>query len=118
MDGSETGSNLCDIGAVEYQFEQDPPVESLDLDFAGTGSGRVTSNPVGIDCTDDCEAHFSAPTLVRLTATADAGSTFTGWSGDCTGTGLCQVAMSLGKQVTATFTGSGPELIFANSFED
>ena len=118
VDGSETGSNLCDIGAVEYQFEQDPPIETLNLDFAGNGSGRVTSNPPGVDCSDDCETFFPSQTNVRLTATPDAGATFTGWSGACTGTGLCQVVMSLSKQVTATFSQSGPEEIFASGFED
>jgi hypothetical protein len=41
---------------------------------------------------------------VTLTATASAGSTFTGWSGACTGTGSCVVTMSAAKSVTATFT--------------
>jgi len=38
-----------------------------------------------------------------LTATAAAGSTFTGWSGACTGTGTCVVTMDQDRAVTATF---------------
>ena len=38
-----------------------------------------------------------------LSAAADAGSTFTGWSGDCTGTGTCNLTIDAAKNVTATF---------------
>jgi uncharacterized repeat protein (TIGR02543 family) len=41
--------------------------------------------------------------LVTLSAVPDTGSTFTGWSGDCTGTDDCQVTMSTTKTVTADF---------------
>jgi uncharacterized protein (TIGR03382 family) len=40
---------------------------------------------------------------VTLTAASAAGSNFGGWSGDCTGTGSCQLAMSVARSVTATF---------------
>jgi hypothetical protein len=42
----------------------------------------VTSNPAGIDCGVDCTETYNASTVVTLTATADTGSTFTGWTGD------------------------------------
>jgi uncharacterized repeat protein (TIGR02543 family) len=52
---------------------------------AGTGTGTITSNPAGINCGSTCSAMFLfAP--VTLTATPAAGSTFTGWTGSCTGT--------------------------------
>src|SRR6266480_2885030 len=41
--------------------------------------------------------------MVTLTATADAGSTFTGRTGDCSGTGSCIVTMDQDRGVTATF---------------
>jgi PKD repeat protein len=69
----------------------------------GTGSGTVTSSPAGISCGDSCEASFDADTLVTLTATPDASSTFSGWSGPCSGTGSCQVTMDQARSVTATF---------------
>jgi hypothetical protein len=49
---------------------------------------------------------------VTLTAAAAAGSSFAGWSGACTGSGPCTVAMTAARSVTATFntttTGSTP----------
>jgi predicted heme/steroid binding protein len=40
---------------------------------------------------------------VILTASPATGSTFTGWSGGCTGTGNCAVTMGAAQNVTATF---------------
>jgi hypothetical protein len=74
----------------------------------GTGSGTVTSTPASIDCGTTCSASYAAGTSVTLTATAAVESTFTGWSGACTGTGTCAVSMTEPRSVTATF-GSTPE---------
>ena len=71
---------------------------------AGSGWGQVSSDPAGIDCPgSSCQASFDAGTAVTLTATPNAGSTFIGWSGDCSGTGSCQVTMADARSVTATF---------------
>ena len=78
----------------------------LTVTLAGGGSGKVTSNPAGIDCGSSCVASYDPGTLVTLTATADADSSFTGWSGDgCTGTDPCLLTMNGNFDVTATFTG-------------
>jgi len=70
----------------------------------GTGSGMVTSDPAGIDCGPACTDTFKACTQVTLTATADAGSTFAGWTGECTGgSKTCTVTMNADKTVKATF---------------
>ncbi len=70
---------------------------------AGAGSGRVTGVPSGIDCGPDCSETYAAGTPVTLTASAEPGSSFTGWSGACTGTQSCAVTMNAGRSVTATF---------------
>jgi len=67
------------------------------------GSGTVTSNPAGIDCTASCAASFAAGTAVSLTAAPASGSIFSGWGTNCTGTGACNVTMTSDEFVTATF---------------
>jgi len=76
----------------------------LTISRAGTGGGTVASAPAGIDCGASCAASFATGTSVTLTATPDATSTFDGWSGDCSGTGDCTVALDGARSVTATFT--------------
>ena len=83
-----------------------PPGYTLDVTLTGTGSGFVVSLPAGINCpAGNCSTSFRSGTLVTLTATPDANSTFTGWSGEgCSGTGTCIVTMARASSVTATFT--------------
>jgi hypothetical protein len=69
---------------------------TLTVGTSGTGTGTVTKNPTGTS--------FSSGTVVTLTATANASSTFTGWSGACSGTATtCQVTMNANTNVGATF---------------
>jgi hypothetical protein len=75
----------------------------------GTGTGTVTSNPAGIDCGATCSASFASGAVVDLTATPATGSTFVGWSGDCSG-GVC--IMEGPKKVTATFDTAPPPFNF------
>jgi hypothetical protein len=84
---------------------QPPPSYTLTVTKAGSGTGGVTSSPAGINCGATCSALFTSPTSVILTATPTGGSTFSGWSGDCSGTGTCTVTMNAAHAVTATFTG-------------
>jgi len=70
----------------------------------GTGSGTITSSPDGIDCGADCAYSFMSETVVTITATANIGSIFMGWSGGgCSGTDTCTVSMNVATNVTATF---------------
>lgn len=78
---------------------------TLTVTKAGTGTGTVTSSGAnGINCGNTCSRTF-ATTPVVLTATAAAGSTFTGWSGGgCSGTATCSASLTAGDvAVTATF---------------
>jgi len=68
-----------------------------------TGSGTVTSSPAGINCLPSCIQDFPLGTEVTLSATPASGRVFSGWSGDCTGTGDCVVTMSAAREVRATF---------------
>lgn len=79
----------------------------------GTGIGTVSSAPTAIDCGTTCSYSFAnAITTVNLTAIANVGSTFAGWSGEgCSGTGQCTVIMDASTNtVTATFTENSPPI--------
>ena len=81
-----------------------PDAETLSVILGGNGTGRVTSDPAGIDCGTQCMADFLPETVVTLTATPEAGSYFMGWSGACTGMGDCVVTLDGARAVSATFT--------------
>ncbi|MGA8497162.1 MAG: protease pro-enzyme activation domain-containing protein [Xanthobacteraceae bacterium] len=78
---------------------------SASLTVSVTGSGTVTSNPVGIDCPSTCSQTFAGGPQVTLTATPSGGGdwVFSGWSGACSGAGPCTVTMATAQSVTATF---------------
>ncbi|MHB8799711.1 MAG: Ig-like domain-containing protein [Thermoanaerobaculia bacterium] len=76
----------------------------LSITKAGAGQGTVISNPAGISCGGACSASFGQNDVVVLTALAESGSIFAGWSGeDCSGTGSCTVTMTQARNVTAAF---------------
>jgi hypothetical protein len=77
---------------------------TLTVSNQGSGSGTITSSPSGISCGATCSHSFVSGTPVTLTAAPDTGSTFVGWSGDCSGTGAtCQLPMEADHSATATF---------------
>ncbi|MCG3116855.1 MAG: PA14 domain-containing protein [Candidatus Manganitrophus sp. SA1] len=75
----------------------------LNVAKTGTGTGTVTSNPAGINCGTVCNQSYDSGTQVTLTAAPATNSTFTGWSGACSGAGNCIVTIDAAKNVTATF---------------
>jgi alpha-tubulin suppressor-like RCC1 family protein len=77
--------------------------QALTVTLSGAGVGTVVSTPAGINCPTTCTGAFAFEASVGLTATAAAGSSFTGWSGACTGTTTCTVTMTQARSVTATF---------------
>lgn len=93
---SRTGT--ITIGGQTFTVNQAGSVQyALSLSMSGTGTGTVSSSPTGTS--------FSAGTVVTLTASPAAGSTFTGWSGGCSGTSpACAVTMNSNTSVTATFS--------------
>jgi len=77
---------------------------SLKITKSGTGEGDVDSNPLGIDCGPTCYTFFADGASINLTAEADVGSAFKGWSGDGTGTPIRTVVMNGNKVVNAKFS--------------
>ena len=105
-----TGTSDCTVSmsaseSVDAHFDLTP--RQLSVSKNGSGTGTVTSSPVGISCGATCSANFGEGTVVGLTATPDANMVFGGWSGACTGTGACNVMMSGAQSVTATFNATG-----------
>jgi len=79
----------------------------LSISKEGTGKGTVQS--VGgfgepINCGSTCESNFAYEDQVTLTATADSGSEFMGWAGDCSGNNTTTtINMNWAKNCKATF---------------
>jgi hypothetical protein len=105
-------------GVFKIQQVTEPINSTLTVLRSGTGSGTVTSSPSGINCGDDCSEIYTKVQKVKLTAKADANSTFAGWSGECSGTGSCQVTVDGLKTVTAIFTLRIPDVSVAQTTLD
>ena len=112
--GCSGSSSTCTLSTVKGNnltatAEFEPPSGAggytIFVAKAGTGSGTVSSLPLGIiDCGTTCGG-ATAANPVTLTAIPDAGSTFTGWSGSCTGVlPACALTMNGDKDLTATFS--------------
>ncbi len=70
---------------------------SISTAIDGTGSGSVSLDPAG--------GIYDIGTVITLTASADAGSTFTDWSGDVISTtNPVTVTVDADKTITGTFT--------------
>jgi len=83
--------------AEDGYFDNLPPTTQYTLTVNVVGNGSVSKSPD--------QATYASGTVVTLTATADAGWTFSGWSGDLTGsTNPDTITMDGDKTVTATFT--------------
>ena len=80
-----------------------PATHTLSVTRTGSGNGTVTSSPAGISCGGDCSQSYAEGTSVTLAPTASPGSSFTGWSGACSGTGPCTVTMDASLSVQAAF---------------
>jgi predicted outer membrane repeat protein len=103
LDGNpRISGEIVDMGAYESQFY------TLTVSLDGTGAGTVDAD--GISCATgstgaDCTENYADGTVITITASANSGSTFAGWSGDCTNaSGDCVVTMDAAKSVTTTFT--------------
>ncbi len=90
------------------QLAGSPPATTQRLGVAVSGPGIVTSQPAGIACANNCRQSFTSGSAVTLVPTPDAGATFTGWGGACSGTGGCTVTMTAAATLTAGFAAAPP----------
>lgn len=91
--------------ATDIDAERAPIKLKLAMLVRGSGGGRVTSSPAGVNCTRDCTAQFNKGQTVTLKATANSGSVFSKWGGACLGvtSSTCRVSMNAAKTVRAVF---------------
>jgi hypothetical protein len=93
----ENGCPSTDTTSITVTVYPLPTYYTLTVTTGSTGSGTVTPPP-------GTHTHLSG-TTVWLTATADTGSTFAGWSGSATGmANPISVTIDGDRAVTATFT--------------
>jgi len=79
---------------------------TLTLYKVGLGDGTITSSPAGLTCGPHatCTGNFQLGATVTLTATPAAGSSFAGWSANCTSSGTsCTIIMGNNDTVGAIF---------------
>ena len=76
FDGRGAALHADDRAGVTFIY----PGRTLTILKAGTGSGIITSGTDGIACGSDCVAGFAVGSIVSLTATPAAGSSFAGFA--------------------------------------
>jgi hypothetical protein len=111
--GACSGTGTCAVTvnattSVTATFNTNPTPVTLLVTKTGSGSGTVTSAPSGISCGATCSQSVMPGTLLTLTATPAFGSSFAGWTGACSGTGSCAIAVNAAATATATFNLSAP----------
>jgi hypothetical protein len=95
----------------EISFKKKPSQHTLTANKDGTGTGIVTSYPEGINCGSDCDEVYYSDTVIKFIAIPDTNSSFSGWSGVCSGTGQCILTLNTDTIVTATFNSKVKEEI-------
>lgn len=89
----------CGGKAATVNITVRPNEVTLTIQKQGNGNGAVFANPPG-------SPNFVPGTSVRITATANSGSTFVAWGGACAGVAAgspCDLVMNADATVTAAF---------------
>jgi hypothetical protein len=116
--GACSGAGACEVTmseakSVNARFAHTK--QTLTVGKSGTGAGSIKSKPKGVVCGATCSsatAKYYNNTVVVLTEKPASGSTFTEWTGACSGSGeTCTVTMSAAKSVTAVFGGTTKAIV-------
>ena len=94
----------CGVSSNETDQNRNP--QQVTLRVTTSGSGLVRG--AGSDCRSSCSAQYVKGSQVHLVAVPDADSSFSGWSGACSGTAACDLTLDADRDLAATFAGSPP----------
>ena len=103
------GESLTVVGATltiddrAAQLTVTAPTHGYVTGTTGTGLSLTTVIDCGSGNRTDCTEAVTDGSAVTLTATADDSYGFSGWTGDCSGTGTCTLTVDADKTVGATF---------------
>lgn len=102
--GDDTSDGQHEVTSAE-QGPSTKAQQTLTIASQGDGTGNITSDPAGVTCNGkSCTGSFASGTSVTLTATAQPGSIFTGWTGGgCSGSATCVTTVANASQVAAQF---------------
>jgi hypothetical protein len=122
---NESQHTACEVvldqsKTVAFRFEVQTNTVTLSVGSGSSGSGRITSNVAGIDCTitngvaavSGCASSYPLNASVTLTATASTGNYLKAWAGggcETTGsgvglsTGACTVSMTQARSLLVSF---------------
>jgi hypothetical protein len=81
--------------------------ESFVLGLSIVGNGEVECEVEGV-LEFFCESEYEDGTAITLIPVPEPGFEFSGWSGDCSGAGNCELTMDKEHSVTATFEEESP----------
>jgi len=99
--------------AAPLELVPPPPPGQSWLSVRVEGEGRVQSLPGNIDCDAGggvaCRDLLETGAQVTLGAQAQAGYSFAGWAGDCSGLGDCNLNLTGNLHASARFVHAGPQ---------
>ncbi|MCU0222481.1 MAG: hypothetical protein MUF27_00085 [Acidobacteria bacterium] len=111
--GACTGTGTCSVTmsaarSVTATFNAIPVNRTLTVSVTPEQGGFVISEPRGIGCGSGytlCQSDFPSGTVIVLNPDPTTGFSFAGWTGACSGTGLCVVTLNADSTVGANFSG-------------
>ena len=95
-------ASACAGPDVSTSLSKVPPGPAQ-VSLAISVQGEGTVKAAGGDCRGTCAQRYTAGERVTLTAVADNGAVFSGWSGGCAGKAGCELVLDRDLTVSAAF---------------
>ena len=117
--GDCSGDGICEVLSDQDRQVSASFIRQRNLQVTVNGSGRVLSDPTGIDCDAVCQAAFDEGTIVTLSAEAEPGWELITWGGAAAGCGAasaCAVTLDQ-NQIVGTLFEAIQDGVFRDRFE-